>query len=381
VRRGSVVVANALGSGLVESGAMAPFLPALAQRLLGEKLELPSVTAWWCGGDKERQHVIANLDSLVIKRAFPRPGAQLPVFGERLSAVQRAELTETIRARPGSFLAQERINLSTAPVWKGGNLEPHCLMLRVFLAAYDDGYVAMPGGLTRVAAERGGTVVSMQEGGGSKDTWVLAAQQARPGPALRAVELPAKLVRGAHDLPSRVAETLYWFGRNVERAEDTTRLLRAALSRAGSTGGFGSADKLPVAIGLLSRLYRIPDTLSQDEKMRVIASASFDASQSYGLRKTIERVHRAAAMSRDRLSLDTWRAVNRLQQELNHPGPHLNMEDVVNTLNSVVLACEALSGLFSENMTRGLGWHFVDIGRRLERGVHVLGTISGAVLQ
>jgi uncharacterized circularly permuted ATP-grasp superfamily protein/uncharacterized alpha-E superfamily protein len=383
VRRGTVVVANSLGSGIVESGALAPFLPILAQRLLGEDLKLPSVATWWCGGDVEREYVLANLDQLVVKTASPGPGSMQPVFGDGLSPDRRSELTAAIRCRPGRFLAQEWVKLSTVPVWSGGTVEPRRLMLRVFLAAHDGSYVAMPGGLTRVAAEREGSVVSMQQGGGSKDTWVLAADGDRRPSVMRSVDLPAKLVRGAHDLPSRTAENLYWFGRNVERTEGTTRLLRAALSRAGSGASLGAAEKLPVALGLLSRLCRLSEDSGIEERTAAVADASFDPEHAHGLRASVERMHRTAGLVRDRLSLDTWRAVNRLYQEVVQAaqGNTLNMEDLVNQLNSVVLACEALSGLSMENMTRGLGWRFVDVGRRLERGIYVLDTLSGVVLQ
>lgn len=380
VRAGNVVVANSLGSGLIDSGAMASFLPGLAQRLLGEELRMPSVPSWWCGNDDGLQRVVAHLDRMVVKPAYPgRHGTMLPAFPEHMAAGRRAELAAEIRHQPRGYLAQERLRLSTVPVWSNGELEPRPLMMRVFLAAHDGGYTVMPGGLTRVAVERSGNIVSMQHGGGSKDTWVLTQGLAAPAAPLRGAEAPVKLVRGAHDLPSRVADNLYWFGRYVERVEDTTRLLRAALSRAGSAASFGAAEELPVALDLLSRLYRLPAGSSPEEKAIAIAAMNFDPAQMQGLRALTERVHRVAALVRDRLSLDTWRAVSRLQEEVTlvELAPRFNMEDVVNLLNRVVLACEALSGLAMENMTRGLSWLFVDVGRRLERGTHVLDVLSG----
>lgn len=379
VRRGNVVVANALGSGLLESGAMAPFLPNLSRHLLGEDLKMPSIATWWCGGHKERDYVLTNLDRLVIKPAYPGTGMPAqPTFGENLSAIRRAELARSIRGNPNAYLAQERLRLSTAPVWTSGELDPRPLMLRVFAAAHDEGYVVMPGGLTRVAAERNGSIVSMQFGGGSKDTWIISGEQAPLSTPVKTAEAPVKLVRGAHDLPSRVADNLYWFGRYVERSEDITRLLRATLSRIGKAASYGAADELPVAVGLMNRLFRLPASLDPEDAAASIARMNFDPAHIHGLRATIERVHRMAAMVRDRLSLDTWRAVNRLLDEVSRisVGDRLNSEDLVNLLNRVVLACEALSGLAMENMTRGLAWRFVDIGRRLERGMHVLDVLS-----
>jgi uncharacterized alpha-E superfamily protein len=257
------------------------------------------------------------------------------------------------------------------------------MMLRVFLVAFDDTYVAMPGGLTRVAAERSGTIVSIQEGGGSKDTWLLADKAVRASVPARLPSGPVKLLRGAHDLPSRVADNLFWFGRYLERGEDTARLLRAALSRAGSMAGYGAAEELPVALGLLGRRFRLD--LAPNEKARVAAltGSAFDASVTDSLRFTAEKVHRMASLARDRLSADTWRAVNRLLEVVSavHPGPQLIFDDALNALNNLVLASESLSGLVMENMTRGLAWRFVDFGRRLERSIHVVELISGALAQ
>jgi uncharacterized circularly permuted ATP-grasp superfamily protein len=174
VRSGSVVVANALGSGVVEGGALSPFLEGLSRHLLGEDLKMHSVKSWWCGAEADRRHVLDNLENLVIKPSYPRPGKAGTLFGERLSEHARQELARQIEERPQDFMAQERIRLSTTPVWNGESLDPRPMMLRVYLAAHDDGYVAMPGGLGRVAGVPGGSMVSLQSGGGSKDVWVLA---------------------------------------------------------------------------------------------------------------------------------------------------------------------------------------------------------------
>ena len=106
VRAGHVAVANALGSGLVETAAILPFLPALCRELLGEELRLASVPTWWCGQPDHLEHVLANLETLVVKPAFPVKG-QDPIFGQRLSVRERSELSATIRARPEDFVAQD----------------------------------------------------------------------------------------------------------------------------------------------------------------------------------------------------------------------------------------------------------------------------------
>jgi uncharacterized circularly permuted ATP-grasp superfamily protein len=148
VRAGTVVVANALGSGAAETPALTSFLPSLARSILGEELILPSVATWWCGQEKERAYVREHLDELVIKRSFERAGGE-PVFGGRLDGKQKEELLAGIKRAPFDYIAQEQIALSTAPVWEQGRLDPRPLVLRAFVCASPDGFAVMPGGLVR----------------------------------------------------------------------------------------------------------------------------------------------------------------------------------------------------------------------------------------
>jgi uncharacterized alpha-E superfamily protein len=234
-----------------------------------------------------------------------------------------------------------------------------------------------------VAGEPGGTLVSLQDGGGSKDVWVLADRAEKAPAVVRGGGPQVRLTRGARDMPSRVADNLYWFGRYVERIDNTTRLLRAAFGRAGATAAFGAAEELPLALGLLSRLFKCPKGASDEERVALTIATAFGPSHSDGLRFTAERIHRMASLTRDRLSPDTWRAVNRLLQSVIAASGNkdLRPDEALNCLNELVLASEALSGLMNENMTRGLAWRFVDIGRRLERSVHMLDILSGSLPQ
>jgi uncharacterized alpha-E superfamily protein len=317
----------------------------------------------------------------VIKPSLPRSSRTGTLFGESLSDAKRQELAQQIAERPRDFIAQERIRLSTTPVWNGETLDARPMMLRVYLTAQDDGYIVMPGGLGRVAAEPGGSMVSLQAGGGSKDVWVLTDKAEKAPIAVRPHGQAVRLTRGSRDMPSRVADNLFWFGRYVERCDNTTRMLRAALARAGSTAAFGAADELPVALTLLGRLFKTPRGAGEEEKLAATIAMAFGPNHSDGLRFTAERVHRMASLTRDRLSPDTWRAVNRLLQAATAGGvcDSLPVEEAMHCLNNLVLATEALSGLMMENMTRGLAWRFVDLGRRLERAAHMLDLLSGVL--
>src|SRR5580692_7663871 len=168
---GNVKVANALGSGLIETAAIMPFLPGLSTHLLGKNLKIPSVATWWCGQTYALDWVLDHLDSVVVKPAFPSRGME-PVFGAELPQTEKGKFVDQLRARPHEYVAQEQVALSTVPVWEKGGLNSRSVVLRTYVLNTGNGWMAIPGGLVRVA-EAEGSVVSMQRGGHSKDAWVL----------------------------------------------------------------------------------------------------------------------------------------------------------------------------------------------------------------
>ena len=147
---GNVVMANALGSGVIETAAIMPFLPGLATKLLGESLKLNSVATWWCGQESALNWVLNHLDEVVVKPAFPVRTME-PIFGAQLAKAEKQKIVERLRAHPYEFVAQEQVPLSTAPVWDHGRLYSRRLVLRTYVLNTGTGWVAMPGGLVRVA--------------------------------------------------------------------------------------------------------------------------------------------------------------------------------------------------------------------------------------
>src|SRR3954469_18880373 len=178
LRAGRVMVANALGTGVLESAAWLGFLPPIAERLIGEKLLLPEVATWWLGEKPALEYVLANLDRLVIKPAYPNQRFE-PMFGRDFTGDARDALIARLRNRPYAYVAQEHVRLSQAPVWKTAastELASRALTIRVYAVNTPDGVRVLPGGLARVANEAAADVVSTQRGGGAKDIWVLGSE-------------------------------------------------------------------------------------------------------------------------------------------------------------------------------------------------------------
>jgi uncharacterized circularly permuted ATP-grasp superfamily protein/uncharacterized alpha-E superfamily protein len=387
VRAGNVTVANALGSGLIETSAFMPFLPGLSQRMLGEGLKLPTVATWWCGQPKALGYVLDNLDFLVIKPAFPSKGME-PVFGGMLGADERSRLIAHIKESPHEFAGQELLNLSTVPVWsEERGLTPRRVVLRVFLAAEGDSWVVIPGGLARVSSSIDTPVVSMQRGGGSKDTWVLSDGPVDTFSLQRPRDVPVDLSRGVvSDLPSRAADHVFWLGRYAERSEHLARVLRCILVRL--TGESGAADESeweslvkmhdclesPHARLSKDEIQGHPDQLRDLEQE--ILSRIFEEQRSDSLIAILNRAGRSAAQVRDRLSSDLLRVVSQfgsLARAADGPAwGYVSAGDALAVLNGCIGTLAALRGIEMENMTRGPGWHFLSIGRRLERSLHLV---------
>lgn len=168
----NVALANAPGAGVADDKVVYAYVPQIIQYYLKEDPVLPNVPTWLLRDEQSRQHVLANLENLVVKPANESGGYGM-LIGPRSTAEERAAITEAIEANPRNYIAQPVLKLSTAPTLVAGEIEPRHLDLRPFILQGERIYVT-PGGLTRVALRRGSLVVNSSQGGGSKDTWIVA---------------------------------------------------------------------------------------------------------------------------------------------------------------------------------------------------------------
>ena len=383
VRSGKVLVANALGSGLLQSAALPGFLPGACEKLLGEPLRMPSVGTWWCGEQAAMDFVIKHLDRLVIKGAFPSQRLE-PIFGSELKGAQREEMIERLHARPHAYVAQELVRFSQAPAWSAPHerrLLPRGVALRVYVAATPQGYKVMPGGLTRVTSAINARFISMQRGGSSKDTWVLSDEPVSTFSLIKPLIGKTDLVRSGSNLSSRVVENLFWFGRYTERCEDMARLLRVGLSRLVDAGTDDDTAALVSAYQTGVALKLLPEAKSKTPSRRDIETQLLTALCSSewgdGLAGNIRRLLWVGAQVRERFSLDNWHALNRLQHQLQaYSKSKPSLSEALAFLDQMLLAGSALAGFAMDDMTRDDGWRFLIIGRRLERLIFLADAIA-----
>lgn len=379
---GQVAVANSLGSGALENEALAGFLPAASRTLLDEELKLPGVATWWCGQAQAKSYVLDNLTQLIVRKintpsTILAPGRD-SFIGPELSDAERHDLARRIERRGQDFIGQEIVALSRAPIWgDDGRLHPAAMKLRVYLTAKEDGYLAMPGGLTRVYPNADPRALWLEPGEFSKDTWVLGEGPADTFSLLAQAQQDLRIRRGKRDLPSRAADNLFWLGRYVERSEGAARLLRSLVTRLGGEAG-ASAD--PITLDKVVSLLVGQSHLSARRAKRTLEGGLqaverelwtilFDPDCPDGLATILGNARRTAQLVRERLSLDTWQIIEVLT-EIEHSwplDPGREIGDALRLLNRMIRHLAALNGMVMENMTRGYGWRFLDMGRRLER--------------
>lgn len=379
-RRGTVSVVNTLGSSVLENPGLLPFLPKLAQTLLGTELEMPSIPTWWCGDPTGLDHVLASLEQLVLKPLTREAGAAA-VFGWNLSRHGLDELAGRIEDRPSAWVGQSQLALASVPTLTDSGLEARRSVLRTFCVARDDSYVTMTGGLTRVASSHQ-AVISSQTGALSKDTWVLASEPEKmTGLWLDSGRIVAA-VEPSGSMSSRAAENLFWLGRYAERAEDTVRLLRVVHDRhndfAHDTNVAGKACLQALLVALTEVTTTYPGFAhggaSVDEPGPELESLALDDGRAGTLAFSVRRLLDAAHTVRDQLSLDTWLVISGLHRELLDQ-PRLGRGTLGQVLNSLL----ALAGLGAESMVRDPGWRFMDAGRRIERGCQLAALLRNTV--
>lgn len=366
---GNLVLSNAPGAGVLEAPAFAAFLPGLAEALIGERLTLPTIATWWCGQDVECAAVERDLDRLLIAPAFAAAPLGLPggrgMPGHDLSGPARAALLADFARRPQDYVGQEIVQLSTMPVVVGDTLAARPFTLRAFAArGPDGGWIVMPGGFARIGEAADARALAMGEGMWSADVCIQGPEAVAPMSLLQSVD-SLHIRRNPGTLPSRVADNFCWLGRYLERGEALLGAIRVLLGH--SIDGDGGAALAPQTVGKLVGLIVGAGAAPHPADLRRATLTAFAraAMEDAGMQSvaTINTHARDIGEgARDRLSADMVRL-------LEAPWPHQpGMLDRAGTLQR---RYAAIAGLSAEHMVRTDAWRFLDLGRRIERGMAI----------
>ena len=381
-RTGNVAIANAPGAGFASSPALMPFLPGICRKWFGEEMKLPFVETWWLGQPEIRRKVLEQLHRYVLLPAFTHDPL-LPLRCSNLSTSSRRQWLATIAERPHDFVVQLDITPSEAPALESRGIRQRPVMWRAFSVNSADGPVVMPGGLARVGKIAQAPQLWPAHAGFTKDIWI---SDETANFATRAEVKSPRAVKDRHpsalEVPSRIAEQLFWVGRYAERIELATRLLRVTLRTLVGEAGQLQQKQLAACLALIdgSNLASKEGSILPADTLTAVTALIHDATVRGGIPKLTRSLLLNAAAARDRLSDDTWRFFNRLEGFVHPPAVTASAPDLLRTLDTLVLHLSAFAGMQAENMTRGHGWRFLEVGRRIERalsGLMLLKTAAG----
>lgn len=388
-RSSAMRISNDPGAGAVEAPALAAWLPALSMRLLGEQLKVASVPTVWLGDEQARDTVRQQLDHWLIRRAADRRAAAIEPG--RLTAEARAAMWNDIAREPWSFAAVANMSPSMAPCVGPNGMEPRSMVLRIYMVFDGHAWHAMDGGLARVIETHEEPRDDQPRERLSKDVWILNDDRTDivGAPSLRA--MPVAIRRTTGDLPSRVADNLFWLGRYVERLEGSARLVRATIARL-SRGVVMPHEMVELAAlsNSLAQADLIPaEAVSVGGGGGVALQAALLASLREGVGITgsiawlIGNVARLTESARDRLTGDMYGAfTTALRQIRQHARQVHGSADALSLVMVDILRFSAsVAGLAAENMVRGGGWLFLELGRRMERAQAVCSQVGFALEQ
>ncbi|HEX2783231.1 MAG TPA: circularly permuted type 2 ATP-grasp protein [Ilumatobacteraceae bacterium] len=388
VREGHVGVANSLGSGVADRLWLQPFLADAARHLLGETLELASIDTWWCGDSDRLAAVRADPEAFVFHDTDPVAPAP-SAFGDRLSEPEMNDWLDRMTAAPHRYVVQPKIEFASTPVAIDGELRNGTASIRVQTVRIGDEVVVLPGGHGRHVAP-GQLVINSPDASG-KDVWVLTDPTSQriatsSSAVARRARLPQIDLRDS--LPTRSAEALFWLGRNAERAEAATRTTRLVIARAGSDPALIESAWLGNAIAAMRAVSggspSDDETSLSTSRTQLLAAevgAALD-NRSGAVANSLGHLAANAGGVREFLSTATWRVLNELDSERSILSATTDTSDpflVTECLDRIMVDLAALAGLVMESMVRGPGWRFLDLGRRLERAVLLLGIVEAAL--
>lgn len=373
LRSNGVSMINPIGCGVLENPALNPFMPRLSEFFLGEALCMPQIATWWCGQEAERNYVLDHLNELIVK-TIDRNDNHHIVNTKNLSPQEKEHLVGQIMEFPYRYVGQEVVKFATSPSLEGGDIRSLRTIIRVFSLSHDDEVSVMPGGLVRVGSTENLLSISNQNGGSSKDLWVLGPARHTPLSKLFASHTP--IGYSFETMPSLRAENLFWQGRYLVRSIISARLIRTVLKSITNTSRYEQRNGSVLTQILTRTLTHVtmtyPGFLGEVASSRTFSeiwSVVSDHSRVGSLSQALMMLSNTNTATRNLLPLEAWRIHERMMSEWERfcreekPIPRY----MVHMLDKLLTHLMAYKELIQESLFIDQGSLIYEIGTRIER--------------
>ncbi len=378
VRKGTVSIVNAAGTGVGDNRALMAFLPQMAKFYLGESLLIPSVKRFWLADHDRCEAILSDIDQYIIFRAVESESLPNKWDCATLTPEQIARVTEMVLTRPQDFVAENRCANSKLPSVVGESLDERHCGLRIFTFGGRPADRQPVCALTRYAIEDGSNVISTGLGGGIKDTWVLKGnEKASEEPAV-SFSIPQRRMR----LGSRIAENLYWIGRYVERAENISRILRVILDiQSDEQARRNPQEWAPLWEAVATATGHSTNFFKKQKFIRRNILAHYillDQSNASSVANCIQYVRNNALSTREAVTPELWSIIQDLDQYMDEAQvwggqvSSLDMIRVQDLQDRILNQFDAMTGCAGKTMLHNDAWHFLQMGIFIERSMTTL---------
>jgi len=377
MRQDKLNMVNPIGSAIVENVGLNPFMKKIAQYFLKEDLILPQIATWWCGQKTALDYVLANLDTLIVKKIDRTEQIKI-YFGKKLSLDERTSLVELLLQNPHKYVAQEEVDFSTVPYYNNGAIEPRNAVIRAYSLKTDEGYSVMNGGLVRVSENKDTLLVSSKQGGISKDLWILG-EDAVKTEQYNILNHTLYVETSIDKISTLKASNLFWLGRYLARSISTTRLIINVIKKITNFYRYEVVTSKESQVILQNALTHMtktyPGFMDVNNKvnrevfpMVEITSVVKDTHRSGSLSFTITMLSNTNINLKDLLTIESWKLFERMQKEWNEFAYRKNDSTLVvaSELDKFLIYLMAYKELVKESIFKEQGLILYNIGYTIE---------------
>lgn len=373
LRQKNAVMINPIGIGVLENPALNPFMNNICKYFFNEPLIISQIATWWCGQEKEKEYVFKNLNQLIIKSIDKKDPHNI-FIGSGLSEIQKAALISKINKNPYIYIAQERIEFSSVPSFDGKKIDSRKNSIRIFCYKQDQEYNVMNGGLVRISSNKDAFIVSNQNGGGSKDLWILTNKE-----ETIKIDSHHDFYTSYNDislgsLTTKKAENIFWLGRYLQRSIITARMIRLYLKyimenyRSENVSILEkSLDLYAKAITHLTMTY--PGFLGEKvNRTKELNSIIKDSYRIGSLSFTLSMLNNVNINIKNLLSNQSWKVFDKLESSWSEysTSQELKYTQHVESLDDFLIYLSAYKELIQESISKEQGLVFYKIGSNLE---------------